>query len=118
MTDRDVELVLRKAKEQHPTATPRLISDNGPQFVARDFKQFVRLSGMDHVRTSPYYPQYTARSATSPRTTASRAGTGRSGRNGIANSKRPASAARSREQRRVSTRRSVHFEHDWDSSSR
>ena len=25
--------------------------------IARDFKQFVRLSGMDHVRTSPYYPQ-------------------------------------------------------------
>jgi hypothetical protein len=29
-----------------------VISDNGPQFVARDFKQFIRISGMDHVRTS------------------------------------------------------------------
>jgi transposase InsO family protein len=37
--------------------TPRIISDNGPQFVARDFKEFVRLCGMTHVRTSPYYPQ-------------------------------------------------------------
>ena len=57
MTEPEVELVLQKAKEKYPEAKPRLISDNGPQFVARDFKQFVRLSGMDHVRTSPYYPQ-------------------------------------------------------------
>jgi putative transposase len=25
--------------------------------VARDFKDFIRLSGMTHVRTSPFYPQ-------------------------------------------------------------
>jgi putative transposase len=37
--------------------TPRIISDNGPQFVARDFKEFIRLCGIAHVRTSPYYPQ-------------------------------------------------------------
>ena len=30
---------------------------NGPQFVAKDFKQFIRLCGMTHVTTSPYYPQ-------------------------------------------------------------
>src|SRR5205807_8767819 len=35
----------------------RIISDNGPQFIARDFKEFIRISGMTHVRTSPYYPQ-------------------------------------------------------------
>jgi transposase InsO family protein len=35
----------------------RLISDNGPQFIARDFKEFIRISGMTHVSTSPYYPQ-------------------------------------------------------------
>jgi transposase InsO family protein len=57
MTEREVELVLQKAKEKYPEATPRVISDNGPQFVAREFKQFIRISGMDHVRTSPYYPQ-------------------------------------------------------------
>ena len=32
-------------------------SVNGPQFIARDFKEFIRISGMTHVRTSPYYPQ-------------------------------------------------------------
>ena len=43
--------------ETFPEARPRIISDNGPQFVAKDFKAFIRVKGMDHVRTSPYYPQ-------------------------------------------------------------
>ena len=38
-------------------AKPRIISENGPQFIARDFKEFIRISGMTHVRKSPYYPQ-------------------------------------------------------------
>ena len=38
-------------------AKPRIISGNGPQFIARDFKEFIRISGMTYVRTSPYYPQ-------------------------------------------------------------
>ena len=57
MTEADVELVLQRARERFPQARPRIISDNGPQFIARDFKQFIRLCGMHHVRTSPYYPQ-------------------------------------------------------------
>jgi transposase InsO family protein len=36
---------------------PRIISDNGPQFIAKDFKEFIRISGMTHVRTSPFNPQ-------------------------------------------------------------
>src|SRR5271157_1169906 len=35
----------------------RIISDNGPQFIARDFNEFIRICGMTHVRTSPFYPQ-------------------------------------------------------------
>ena len=57
MTEGDVELVLQRAREAWPAARPRVISDNGPQFVARDFKAFIRLCGMTHVRTRPYYPQ-------------------------------------------------------------
>jgi len=57
MTERDVEVILQQAREKFPEASPRIISDNGPQFIARDFKEFIRLSGMTHVRTSPYYPQ-------------------------------------------------------------
>lgn len=57
MTESDIEIVLQRAKENYPGATPRIISDNGPQFIAKDFKEFIRISGMTHVRTSPYYPQ-------------------------------------------------------------
>lgn len=57
MTETDVEIILQRAREQFPEATPRIISDNGPQFIARDFKEFIRISGMTHVKTSPYYPQ-------------------------------------------------------------
>jgi transposase InsO family protein len=57
MTEADIESILQSAKEKYPDAKPRIISDNGPQFIARDFKEFIRISGMTHVRTSPYYPQ-------------------------------------------------------------
>lgn len=57
MTERDVETILQRAREKFPGATPRIITDNGPQFIAKDFKQFIRVCGMTHVRTSPYYPQ-------------------------------------------------------------
>jgi len=54
MTEADIEIILQGAKEKHPEARPRIISDNGPQFIAKDFKEFIRISGMTHVRTSPY----------------------------------------------------------------
>jgi len=57
MTEADVEIILQRAREKIPGARPRIISDNGPQFIAKDFKEFIRVSGMSHVRTSPYYPQ-------------------------------------------------------------
>ncbi len=57
MTEADVEIILQRARERFPDARPRIISDNGPQFIARDFKEFIAVCGMTHVRTSPYYPQ-------------------------------------------------------------
>jgi putative transposase len=57
MTEVDVEQIVQRARERFPGVTPRIISDNGPQFIARDFKEFIRLCGMTHVKTSPYYPQ-------------------------------------------------------------
>lgn len=57
MKEQQVEVILQKAKELHPEARPRIISDNGPQFIAGDFKDFIRLSGLSHVRITPYYPQ-------------------------------------------------------------
>lgn len=57
MTEQDVETIVQRAREKFPGKAPRIISDNGPQFIAKEFKQYVRLCGMTHVRTSPYYPQ-------------------------------------------------------------
>src|SRR4029077_14860665 len=57
MEESDVEIIIQRAREAHPGVTPRIISDNGPQFLAKDFKEFIRVCGMTHVKTSPYYPQ-------------------------------------------------------------
>lgn len=57
MEESDVETIIQRGREKFPDEQPRIISDNGPQFIARDFKEFIRLTGMTHVRTSPYYPQ-------------------------------------------------------------
>jgi transposase InsO family protein len=57
MTTAAVTTILQRARERFPDARPRMISDNGPQFIARDFRDFIRVSGMTHVRTAPYYPQ-------------------------------------------------------------
>ncbi len=57
MEQNDVQTIIQRARECHPGVTPRIISDNGPQFIAKDFKEFIRVTGMSHVRTSPYHPQ-------------------------------------------------------------
>jgi len=57
MGEKEVETILQRAREKFPGEHPRIITDNGPQFIARDFKEFIRIAGMTHVKTSPYYPQ-------------------------------------------------------------
>jgi putative transposase len=57
MEEADIETIIQRAREAYPGVTPRIISDNGPQFIAKDFKEFIRITGMTHVKTSPYYPQ-------------------------------------------------------------
>ena len=57
MKEADIETIIERAREAFPGVSPRIISDNGPQFIAKDFKTYIRLAGMTHVRTSPYYPQ-------------------------------------------------------------
>jgi putative transposase len=57
MVEQEVELVLQRAREKYPGTSARVISDNGPQFIAKDFKEFIRIAGMTHVRISPGYPQ-------------------------------------------------------------
>jgi len=57
MTETDVEIILQRALEKFPGVSPKVITDNGPQFIARDFKEFIRINGMCHVKTRPFYPQ-------------------------------------------------------------
>ncbi len=52
-----MEIILQRAKEKTPDASPRIISDNGPRFIAKDIEEFIRIRGMTHVTISPEYPQ-------------------------------------------------------------
>ena len=68
MKEVDVEIIRQRAREKYPGAHPRIITDNGPQFIARDFKEFIRIAGMTPVKTSPYPPQSNGKSERSHRT--------------------------------------------------
>ena len=57
MKESDAEIVLQRAREKFPDARPRLITDRGSAFVAKDFKEFLRHWQTTHVFTSPHYPQ-------------------------------------------------------------
>jgi hypothetical protein len=47
MAEADTEITLERAKELHPQAQLRIISDKRPQFIAKDFKEFLRGAGHD-----------------------------------------------------------------------
>jgi putative transposase len=57
LTEAELEVIVERGREAFPGVKPRIISDNGPQFISADFKEYIRLTGMSHVRISPYYPQ-------------------------------------------------------------
>jgi transposase InsO family protein len=59
MTTTDVEIVVERALAHlpHGTPTPRLISDNGAQYVSRQFKSYLRERDVSHSRARPYHPQ-------------------------------------------------------------
>jgi putative transposase len=53
----DVQITLQRALEKYPGFKPRIISDNGPQFISKDFAEYLKLVGLQHIRTSVAYPQ-------------------------------------------------------------
>ena len=59
MTTTDVEIVLERARAALPVGapSPRLITDNGSQFVSAQFTQYLRTIGLAHSRTRPGHPQ-------------------------------------------------------------
>lgn len=57
MQEYDVQMVVQKAREAFPKENPTLISDNGSQFLSKDFKEFIKANTMKYIRTSVRYPQ-------------------------------------------------------------
>lgn len=53
----DVEIMLERAREKFPDENPVLITDNGPQFIAREFRNYLQLVGITHRRTRFFHPQ-------------------------------------------------------------
>lgn len=53
----DVEILIERARERFPGTQPILITDNGPQFIAKDFKTYLQLVGITHRKTRFFYPQ-------------------------------------------------------------
>jgi transposase-like protein len=51
------EIAVAKAMEKYPCAKPRLITDNGSQFISKDFRELTRLLDIEHTFTSPGHPQ-------------------------------------------------------------
>ncbi len=51
MTEADVEVILQRVKELHPEARPRIISDNGPQFIAQGLQGVHSALGHDARQT-------------------------------------------------------------------
>lgn len=43
--------------EVFPPSLARIIFNDGAQFIAHNFKEFIRLSGMTHASISRFYPQ-------------------------------------------------------------
>jgi len=57
MTEYDVQITVQRAKEKYPDERPRIISDNGGQFISKDFQQFIKFLELTHIKTSIAYPQ-------------------------------------------------------------
>lgn len=57
MQEFDVQLTLQRALEKYPDEKPRIISDNGSQFISKDFHDYLKFVGLQHIRTSIGYPQ-------------------------------------------------------------
>jgi len=64
MQEFDVQITIQRALEKYPGYSqrdgfpkPRIISDNGSQFISKDFAEYLKFAGLQHIRTSIAYPQ-------------------------------------------------------------
>ena len=61
LTDDAMALVLRQALDRTPGATPEIVTDNGPEFVGRDFLLACKAESLKHIRTRVHHPQSNGR---------------------------------------------------------
>jgi hypothetical protein len=47
-----------QARDELPEAVPGVITDNGPQFAARDSNEVIWLYCMTRLQATSYYPQF------------------------------------------------------------
>lgn len=53
----DIEILVERARLKYPGVKPIVITDNGPQFKAKEFKNYLQEVGITHRRTRFFYPQ-------------------------------------------------------------
>jgi putative transposase len=53
----DIEILVERARLKYPGVKPTVITDNGPQFKAKEFKIYLQEVGITHRRTRFFYPQ-------------------------------------------------------------
>jgi putative transposase len=57
MESLDVEIMMERARTKYPDASPILITDNGPVFIAKELKIYLNEMGITHRKTRFFYPQ-------------------------------------------------------------
>jgi transposase InsO family protein len=57
MMGKSVEDFIQRVKEKYPFAKPKLIHDNGGQFISHDFKRLITTLDMQQIRTRRNHPQ-------------------------------------------------------------
>jgi len=58
----DIEIMLERARLKFPGVSPVLITDNGPQFIAKELKIYLNDMNIIHRRTRFFYPQSNGKS--------------------------------------------------------
>lgn len=57
MKTETITTLIQEAKDKYQGVSPRIISDNGPQFISKEFSKFISFVEFTHVKTSVGYPQ-------------------------------------------------------------
>lgn len=57
MKTETITTLIQEAKDKFKGVSPKIISDNGPQFISKEFSKFISFVEFTHVKTSVGYPQ-------------------------------------------------------------